>query len=259
MQDTPPPVLPPPSDGHIAYHDWRSTSSPLSLPYDLIIADPPYNIGIKYKDDPTGDALDPASYFSMVENAMTYAHRNLVAGGTLAWICPSHHGPAVWALLLKLGFHLVNDCPVIWHERFAQYQGNRGRLTPDYRLIFLAKVPGIPLDFLDNIREPSVRQQMGDKRADPRGRIPGMVWTIRRLQGTSTSRSGIGPTELPPELLDRLILGFSRPGSRIGDLFAGTGSAWLAAIRNSRLFYGFDRSLSYIVDAQSRAEALLNE
>jgi DNA modification methylase len=245
-------ALPILNNQRISEHDWLADGLPLIAPADLIIADPPYNIGIEYADDPTNDSLDPNSYHRhLVEKPMSYAYECLEPGGTLAWICPAQHGPAVWATLLKLGFRLHKDAPVIWHETFSQYQ--RHSLTCDYRLIFLAHKRGpLRIENLDAIRIESERQRAGDKRANPEGRVPGMVWNIRRLQGTSTSRSGKFPTELPPELLDRLVLGWSRPAHKVMDLFAGSGSCGLSCIRNGRSFQGWERSPTYILEASLR-------
>lgn len=233
-------------------HDWREAGGGCFIRpgvVDLAVADPPYNIGVKYSDDPTGDRLSDAEYFGdFVHSTLTALHEVLRPGGVLAWICPADHIVELGTRLFATGFALPYACPFIWHETFAQYQQKRP--TKDYRCVFLAQKPGGALTFNgDAIRVESERQRLGDPRANPIGRVPGMVWKIRRLQGTSKDRISWHPAQLPPELLDRLILGWSNPEDLVLDAFAGSGSAALACRRHDRDFVGIDRSSTYIVKA----------
>lgn len=50
----------------VLHHDWLSETLPLIVPCDLVVADPPYNIGIKYSDDPTRDSLPPDQYHAAI-------------------------------------------------------------------------------------------------------------------------------------------------------------------------------------------------
>lgn len=259
-------------------HEWPE---PLVLgdPLDLVFADPPYNYGVDYADDPTRDRVK--DYWGLTEATILRLVACLRPGGTLWWLCPAEHGDAVWSILLRHG-RLLQDRPIIWHERFAQYQ--QGRLTSDYRLLFPLVVP--PKDrctfFPDAIRERSERQRMGDKRADPRGRVPGHVWAseeldifhklspelqdrvvlelgaaghvwrTRRLQGTARDRVGWHPAQLPPEPLRRIVLGWTSPGDRVMDAFVGSGSLGRVALAAGRDFVGVDRSPTYLTRVKER-------
>ena len=163
----------------------------------------------------------------------------------MAWLCPAHHGAAIWGMVDSFAMAHLYEGPVVWHETFSQYQ--QRRLTKDYRFIFMCRKPGGQSTFNpDAIRIRSRRQELGDKRADPRGRVPGMVWRLRRLQGTSSDRVDWHPAQLPPELLERLVLGWSNPGDTVLDPFAGSGNCGLCCLRNDRRFVGVDRSQTYI-------------
>lgn len=237
------------SDALLIQHDWRDGTAGLpdiAGTVDQVIADPPYNIGVDYADDATRDLLPDHEYLDgFVAPTLAALHALLRPGGTLAWICPADHDLAVGNRLLAAGFELPYGCKFIWHETFAQYQQKRP--TKDYRCVFLAQRPGGKLTFNpDDIRVESERQRLGDRRANPKGRVPGMVWKIRRLQGTSRDRISWHPAQLPPELLDRLILGWTNPGDVVLDTFAGSGSAGLACDRHGRRFVGVDRSETYI-------------
>jgi adenine-specific DNA-methyltransferase len=208
----------------------------------LIFCDPPYNIGVKYADDHTKDRLDPLQYQTWCKLVMVTLDSHLRPGGTLWWLCPPAHADWVGSLLTKMiGPRLYM---IVKTETFAQYQ--QKTLTEDYRLLYCHQKPGGELTFNpDSIRVQSERQKMGDKRADPRGRVPGQIWTVRRLQGTSVDRVDWHPCQLAPELLSRIVLGWSNPGEVVMDAFAGSGNMGEVCRATGRDFIGVDKSPTY--------------
>jgi len=233
-------------------HVW-STANQVSLgetKVDLAFADPPYNQGVKYDEDPTHDTMPVPKYRELMCSVMTQLASNIRQGGTLWWLCPSSDGDWVWSHLLTLG-RLLYKRPIIWHERFAQYQ--HAALTADYRLLFPVLIGNVdPVFNPDAIREESVRQRMKDKRADPRGRVPGHVWETRRLQGTSVDRVDWHKAQLPPETLDRIILGWTNRGDIVLDAFAGSGALAVRCRQHQRRYIGFERSPFYISKIEER-------
>lgn len=208
----------------------------------IVFSDPPYNIGIRYADDPTSDRLPIADYLRLSERAI-YAMAELLApGGTAWWMVPEEHADWVGPMMTEIiGPRIYR---IVWHETFAQYQ--QGKLTEDYRFIFVHQKPGgVAIFNPDAIRIPSTRQELGDKRADPRGRVPGQVWKVRRLQGTSDDRVDWAPTQLPPEMCQRIVAGWSNEGDTVVDMFAGSGTMGVACKQLKRNFIGIDRSPTY--------------
>ena len=67
------------------------------------------------------------------------------------------------------------------------------------------------------------------------------VWNINILGRSSAERVGYG-TQKPEELLERIILTSSNPGSIIGDFFAGSGTTGIVAERLGRNFILGDKS-----------------
>ena len=76
----------------------------------------------------------------------------------------------------------------------------------------------------DAIRVPSWRQENGDKRADPRGRVPGDVFDFTRVTGNSKQRRPWHPTQLNEGLVERCIKFTTPQGESVLDPFAGTGT-----------------------------------
>ena len=76
----------------------------------------------------------------------------------------------------------------------------------------------------DQVRVRSWRQENGDKRANPRGRVPGDVFNFPRVTGNSRQRRRWHPTQLHEGLIERCILLSTQPGERVIDPFAGSGT-----------------------------------
>lgn len=226
-------------------HRWGQYSAEiLGLRPDLVFADPPYNIGIEYPDDPTHDLVDPGVYYGMLEYCIKNVGVIMAPTATVWFMVPEQHADVVGPMLTKyIGPRLYR---IVWHEAFSQYQDHT--LTMDYRFIFVHARNDHPYYLLnpDLIRVESVRQQMGDKRANSSGRLPGQVWTIRRLQGTANDRVLGHSTQLPPELMDRILHGWTNPGDTVMDCFAGFGSLLKRAKLNDRKWIGVDQSKTCI-------------
>lgn len=217
--------------------------------FSLVFADPPYNQGIKYEDDPTKDRLTMGEYVCHTRQWLREIKPLMLPGATIWWMVPERLADAV-------GHELTNEIGprlyrIIFEESFAQYQQHT--LTMDYRMIFCHQVEGGPLTFNpDAIREMSVRQEMGDKRADPRGRVPGQVWKMRRLQGTARDRVDWHPTQLAPEVLRRIVRGWSVPGDLTCDMFAGSGNWGMVCEQEKRKSVLVDQSPTYVTKIRER-------
>jgi hypothetical protein len=108
-------------------------------------------------------------------------------------------------------------------QTFTFGQHNHHDLGNNFRPLLRLRWKNAPL-FPDAVRIESERQKMGDKRADPRGRVPGDVFDFPRVVGNSKQRRPWHPTQLHEALVERCIRLTTPPGGTVLDPFAGTGT-----------------------------------
>ena len=77
-------------------------------------------------------------------------------------------------------------------QTFTFGQHNHHDLGNNHRPLLRLRWHDAPL-YPDAIRVPSWRQENGDKRADPRGRVPGDVFDFTRVTGNSKQRRHLAP------------------------------------------------------------------
>jgi DNA modification methylase len=213
--------------------------------FDLVIADPPYNIGVDYGDGSKADRR--IDYPAWCRSWISQCWEVLRPTGSLWVISGQEHGADIDLAIRGAGFTIRNR--ITWHETFGVYcHGKFGRTS---RPIFYA-VKGPRFTFnADKVRVPSARQsKYRDKRANEAGKIMGDVWEIPRVCGTFKQRVKGVPTQLPETLVERIILVSSNPGSKVLDPFAGSGTTvavanrlmrWPTGIEKSEVFCGIAR------------------
>ena len=123
----------------------------------------------------------------------------------------------------------------------------------------------------DAIRVPSARQLVyGDKRANPRGRLPDDTWILRpqdlpegfqpdddtwyfpRVAGTFKERSGFHGCQMPEQLLGRIIRISSNEEELVLDPFAGSGTTLAVACKLRRKYLGYEISTDYVKAIRQR-------
>ena len=183
---------------------------------ECIFADPPDNIALAYND--YTDRMSDADYGQFLSKlvAITTLNANVV------WISfNSRH-------ILKMADAVRRQMPVDWDFRpcvqtftFGNYQKNE--LANCHRPLWRLTSPNAKF-YPDDIRVESERQRLGDKRANPNGKIPGDVFDFPRVTGNSHQRRSWHPTQLHEGLVERCIRYTTAPGDLVVDPFGGTGT-----------------------------------
>jgi len=176
----------------------------------MVWADPPDNLGVDYVG--VSDKRD--DYDMWLWNVLDTGENR----GDIFWL--SYYYRYQVDVLFYIATWGYNWRQFIWRFTFGQHRhtdcGN------GYRPILRLTHPDAKL-YPDAIRIKSARQKMGDKRADPRGRVPDDVWEFPRVCGTFHERKKWHPNQHPKDLLRRMVLFSTQPGDLVIDMFAGTG------------------------------------
>ncbi len=229
---------------------------------DLAFADPPFNIGYEY--DHYHDELEAEDYLRWSENWLGEVHRLLKPDGTF-WLAIGDEFAAELKVLMQRQLGFVCRSWVIWYYTFGvncKYKFSRSHVHLFYMVKDRERFTFNSDDPL--VRVPSARQLVyGDKRANPKGRLPDDTWILRpqdcpesfgphedtwyipRVNGTFKERKGWHGCQMPEQVLGRIIRACSREGELVLDPFAGSGTTLAVAKKLDRRFLGFELSPEY--------------
>ncbi len=186
---------------------------------DTIMADPPDNIGLDYTS--YRDKLTDDEYVAALGRWLAV----FLTRARTVWFSFN----SKWTF--EVG-KIVTELIDVWKgeleakscvQVFTFGQHNHHDLGNNHRPLLRLRHPGAQL-FPDAIRVPSWRQENGDKRADPRGRVPGDVFDFTRVVGNSKQRRTWHPTQLNEGLVERCLKLTTPEDGTVLDPFAGTGT-----------------------------------
>lgn len=178
----------------------------------MIFADPPDNLGLKYK-----------GFKDSIPRYNEWFARVIRAGcreANIFWLSCSHK---YISLVWPIGFDEMRSIRLfIWRYTFGQHNNND--CGQGYRPLFRIWTNNA-IFYPDAIRVPSKRQTLyNDKRANPKGRVPDDVWEFSRVCGTFKEKRKWHPNQHPEALIERIVKFSCKPGSLVIDMFAGTGT-----------------------------------
>lgn len=212
---------------------------------NLVVTSPPYNIQKEYEKK-----LLLEEYESNVKRWFAELPRILADDGA-AWINVGYTTPTTkttlpltylyYPILREIGLHLIQE--VVW--RYSGGMAAKHRFSPrSERWQWWVKNPKRYHFDLDAIRE----QPIGfDPRNNPLGKNPGCVWDFNTVVGGrgASSEKTEHPCQFPRAMVERIILGCSRPGDLVLDPFGGSGTTAIAASGTGRGFISIERMPKY--------------
>jgi site-specific DNA-methyltransferase (adenine-specific) len=184
---------------------------------------------------------------------MEAAARTLAPNGSMWVLIDPRWAGRFQCLLEDVGLHYRET--IIWIETFGVYcEGKFGR---DHRPLFrFTRDPKRQVFHPDRV--PSARQTVyNDRRANPKGRVPSNVWQISRVCGTFKERCVDFPTQLPLELLRRIVRTASDPGDLILDPFSGSATTGVVAVQEGRRYLGIEKNATFVRLSRARMEEVL--
>jgi DNA modification methylase len=218
-------------------------------PARLIFTDPPYNIGINYGSH-HDDSLPDTEFVAWCEKWIALCVECLADDGSL-WLMINDKYAADFVIVgRKLGLHLRSW--IKWYETFGLNCFNNFNKTSRHILYFVKDEKRFVFNEVAVLRPSDRQAKYGNTRAQPSGKILDDVWQIPRLIGTCNERIPDFPTQLPLELVARIVGVASDPGDLVMDPFNGSGTTGVAAIQQLRKYIGIELSAKFASIAQKR-------
>jgi site-specific DNA-methyltransferase (adenine-specific) len=195
-----------------------------------LFADIPDNLGMDYQG--YEDRMRPEDYYRWVQLLILEA----LPKCQVFWLTyfPGHDTEITWMVrdIVKYRHPSFSISKFLWRYTFSQYNANDCALG--FRPLMRFKRTDAVI-YPEEIMVVSARQLLGDARANSEGRVPDNVWNFPRVTGNSWQRVDFMPTQLPIELLERVIKFTCGPLDTFIDLFGGSGSSLMAASKLGRL------------------------
>jgi len=200
-----------------------------------IFADPPDGIDWNYESFKDQFSNYPAQLYKWLLQFISQAETVWVSFNT-KWIFEM--GAIVKEILYIFPYLEARLC--IQTFNFGRYREDD--MTNNYRPLLRIKRKNTPIY---EMRIESERQRLGDKRANPLGRVPGDVFDIPRVTGNSHQRRPWHPTQLNEDLVKRCILLSTKEGDTVIDPFFGTNTTGRVCKRLNRNYIGIEISPFY--------------
>ena len=184
---------------------------------DCAFLDPPDNIGLSYntyRDDQVGD-----TYYDSIKKVLG----SLYGWGYVhtVWLSFNSRHTLAYANIVQRVMGGYDLTPMVQTFTFGQH--NHHDFCNGHRPLWRFTRKDAPF-YSDQVRVQSWRQANGDKRADPRGRVPNDVFDFTRVTGNSKQRRRWHPTQLNEGLVERCLLSCTKAGDTVLDLYSGTGT-----------------------------------
>ena len=215
---------------------------------DLIIADPPYNLGKDYGND--SDRQNADDYLKWSKKWIDALTPKLKETGSLYIFLTWQYAPEIFCLL-KQKMTMINE--IIWDRRVPSMGGTTRRFTSVHDNIgFFAKDKKQYYFDLDAVRipyDPLTKKKrsrsifVGSKWLEV-GYNPKDVWSITRLHRQDPERWD-HPTQKPLAIIERMIRSSCPEGGVVLDPFAGSGSTIDACIRQNRHYIAVEMNTDY--------------
>ena len=208
-----------------------------SASVDLIIADPPYNLGKKYGND--SDNREFEEYLDFSRTWISESKRILMPHGSIYVFVGFRMISYVYQILEKeCGLHFVNW--ICWH--YTQGIGKTRGFSPRHDDILLFSKSRSFTFNLDDVRVP---QKYYRSINNMRGANPGDVWEFSHVHYCNENRQS-HPTQKPEGLIERMVLASSNSGDVVLDPFAGSGTTLRVCQQTERNAVGIELNPEYV-------------
>lgn len=204
---------------------------------DLIIADPPYNLGKDYGNN--SDRREFQQYLDFSRLWLSEVKRVLKPAGTVYVFVGVRFISYVYDILdreLEMNFNSW----IVWH--YTQGLGKTRGFSPRHDDVLMFTKGGKYTFNLDDVRVP---QKFYRARNNMRGANPGDVWEFSHVHYSNPNRQD-HPTQKPEGLIERMVLASSNKGDFVLDPFCGSGTTLRVCQQLDRNAKGFELNADYV-------------
>lgn len=212
---------------------------------DVIIADPPYNLGKDYGNNHDIRGFEEYLHFS--EAWLKESHRVLASHGTLYVFMGFRFISYLYDILDQKLCMFFNSW-ITWH--YTQGMGRTKGFSPRHDDVLMFTKTGNFKFNLDTVRVP---QKYYRERNNMMGANPGDVWTFSHVHYSNPERED-HPTQKPEALIARMVLASSDEGDLVIDPFFGSGTTLRVCQVLNRRCLGIELNPEYADRTRRRLE-----
>jgi site-specific DNA-methyltransferase (adenine-specific) len=190
-----------------------------------------------------GDAFD--DYLAFLEPRLLEARRLLTESGTFYLHLDYREVHYAKVMLDRI---FGRECflnEIIWAYDYGARATKRWPAKHDTILVYVKNPAQYWFDSAEVDREPYMAPGLVTKEKAERGKLPTDVWWHTIVSPTGKEKTGY-PTQKPEGLLRRMIAASTRPGDRVLDFFAGSGTTGAVARALGRRFVLVDENAEAI-------------
>jgi site-specific DNA-methyltransferase (adenine-specific) len=204
---------------------------------DVVIADPPYNLGKNYGNN--HDLKGFNEYLEFTKLWLFEAKRVLKPTGTIYVFMGVRFISYLYDILDRdLGMFF--NSWIVWH--YTQGLGKTKGFSPRHDDILMFTKSKKFIFNLDDVRVP---QKYYRAQNNMRGANPGDVWKFSHIHYCNPNRQN-HPTQKPEGIIERMIMASSNEGGMILDPFSGSGTTLRVSQQLNRSAIGFELNPEYI-------------
>ena len=210
---------------------------------DLIVADPPYNLGKDYGNN--HDLKDFDEYIKFTKQWLSEAKRVLKPTGTI-YVFMGVRFISYLYDVMERDLHLSFNSWIVWH--YTQGLGKTKGFSPRHDDILMFSKSAKYKFNLDDVRVP---QKYYRERNNMRGANPGDVWQFSHVHYSNPNRQD-HPTQKPEGIIERMVLASSDIGDVVLDPFSGSGTTLRVCQQLGRNAIGFEINPQYVESTNKR-------
>jgi site-specific DNA-methyltransferase (adenine-specific) len=216
---------------------------------DLIVADPPYNLGKDYGNNHDLKGFD--EYLEFSKRWLSEANRILKSSGTIYVFMGVRFISYLYDILDRQLGMFFNSW-ICWH--YTQGMGKTKGFSPRHDdILMFTKTRSFEFN-LDAVRVP---QKYYRARNNMRGANPGDVWQFSHVHYCNKNRQN-HPTQKPEGLIERMVLASSDEGDLVLDPFAGSGTTLRVCQQLKRKCIGIEINPEYVLMTKERLSKPFN-